>query len=315
MAVEAKQLTKSYGSARGIVDISLAISSGQIVGLVGANGAGKTTLMRTLLDFIRPTSGSLSAFGLDSVRDSVALRRRTAYLPGELTFPRRLNGHQVLDRYAFARPEHDGAKARELAERFSLDLGRKVGDLSKGNKQKVGLVLAFASGADLLVLDEPTSGLDPLMQREFHAVVRELAADGRTVLLSSHVMSEVEHLAASVALLQDGRLAAFDEVASITQRARRSGRIRVPPETTDRVAQRLREVDNVTDVTVDGQDVVTFAHTGSADPVIKALAAFTVDSLDLTEADLEDTFFAARPDGSTDDAGDKHEDTNGEPAR
>jgi len=170
-AIEARSLTKTYGRARarGIVEVDLTVVPGEVLGLVGANGAGKTTFMRTLLDFIRPSSGSLSVLGHDSVRDSVAVRNLATYLPGELVIPPRLTGDQALQRFAFARPRLDPARVAALADRLNLDLSRRIGDLSKGNKQKVALVLAFAPRAQLLVLDEPTSGLDPLLQREFAA--------------------------------------------------------------------------------------------------------------------------------------------------
>jgi beta-exotoxin I transport system ATP-binding protein len=292
-AVEARSLTKSYGRAasRGIVDVDLTIDPGSVVGLVGANGAGKTTLMRTLLDFVRPTSGSITAFGLDSVTDSVAVRRRTAYLPGELVLPRRLTGHQVLDRYAFARASQDPAEVASLADRLGLDLTRRVGDLSKGNKQKVGLLLAFSAKADLLVLDEPTSGLDPLLQRVVAELVKDASNSGRTVLLSSHVMSEVEHVAHTVALMREGRIAAFDQVATIREQARRRGRLTVTGAEGSQVAAALRALPTVSDVEADA-DMVTFAYAGVVDPVVKTLAAFSVGTLELTEADLEDAFFA-----------------------
>ncbi len=292
-AVEARALTKSYGRAasRGIVDIDLTIEPGSVVGLVGANGAGKTTLMRTLLDFVRPTSGSIKAFGLDSVTDSVAVRRRTAYLPGELVLPRQLTGHQVLDRYAFARTSNEPAEVAALADRLGLDLTRRVGDLSKGNKQKVGLILAFSAKADLLVLDEPTSGLDPLLQRVVAELVKDASEGGTTVLLSSHVMSEVEHVAHTVALMREGRIAAFDQVATIREQARRRGRLTVAGQDGNQVAEALRALPAVSDVEVDS-DTVTFAYAGVVDPVVKALAAFSLGTLELTEADLEDAFFA-----------------------
>jgi len=203
-AIEARSLTKTYGRARarGIVEVDLVVAPGEVLGLVGANGAGKTTFMRTLLDFIRPSSGSLSVLGHDSVRDSVAVRKLATYLPGELVIPPRLTGDQTLQRFAFARPRLDPARVAALADRLNLDLSRRIGDLSKGNKQKVALVLAFAPRPQLLVLDEPTSGLDPLLQREFAALVREATADGTTILLSSHVMSEVEQIASRVALMR-----------------------------------------------------------------------------------------------------------------
>ena len=295
LALEARGLCKSYGSSRGILDIDLQVAAGSVVGLVGANGAGKTTLMRTLLDFIRPTSGSVQIFGLDSVHDSLAVRRRTAYLPGELTVPRGLTGQQTLQRYAFARGTHDRGLAEELAERLGLDLARKVGDLSKGNKQKVGLVLAFSSGADLLVLDEPTSGLDPLLQRTFGEIIGERTAAGATVLLSSHVMSEVEHLAHSVAVLEAGRLVAFDDISVVRAHARRRGRVRPSAGTAPALADALSQLEGVDHVEHDS-DVVTFQHVGADDAVIKALARFEIVMLDLAEADLEDAFFSPADD-------------------
>ena len=301
LALDARKLTKSYGRSRGIVDVTLSAEAGQVIGLVGANGAGKTTLMRTLLDFIRPTSGSVLVFGLDSVRDSVAVRRSCAYLPGELVIPRRLSGVQALDRYAFARPSHDRALAESLAERVELDLTRKIGDLSKGNKQKVGLVLAFSAGADLLVLDEPTSGLDPVLQRTFATMIYEATDRGATVLLSSHVMSEVEHLADRVALLENGRLAAFDAVAAFRARARRQGRVRPASGDGSEIASALNGLPGVSEVDNAGP-FVSFSHIGADDAVIKTLSRFDIASLDLTDADLEDTLFSATGQGEGLDA-------------
>lgn len=294
-ALEARSLTKSYGRARarGIVEVDLAVAPGEVLGLVGANGAGKTTLMRTLLDFIRPTSGSLSVFGRDSVLDSVAVRSMATYLPGELVIPPRLTGDQTLQRFAFARPRLDSARVAALADRLDLDLSRRIGDLSKGNKQKVGLVLAFAPRVQLLVLDEPTSGLDPLLQREFAVLVREATADGTTLLLSSHVMGEVEQIASRVALMREGRIAVVDEVASISARARRRGRVR-PRDTADLepLAGALRLISAVSEVAVDDGGV-TFACTGDMDDVLKAVSRFPVYALDVAPSDLEDAFFAA----------------------
>jgi len=292
VAVEVRRLTKSYGSARGIVDVDLTVGRGQVMGLVGANGAGKTTLMRTLLDFIRPTTGAASVLGHDSRSESVAVRRRTTYLPGELVLPPRLTGHGAVHRFALARPDLDPARVSALADRLELDLSRRVGDLSKGNRQKIGLVLAFAPSADLLVLDEPTSGLDPLLQREFAALVSEAVRDGATVLLSSHVMAEVEQIASHVALMCDGRVVTVDAITAITAAARR--RARAVPRTATQLAglsAALGATPGVTDVHVDG-GAVAFSCTGDMDAAIKALAGFPLLSLDVTHADLEDAFFS-----------------------
>jgi ABC-2 type transport system ATP-binding protein len=291
-AIEARSLTKTYGRARarGIVAVDLVVAPGEVLGLVGANGAGKTTFMRTLLDFIRPSSGSLSVLGHDSVRDSVAVRKLATYLPGELVIPPRLTGDQTLQRFAFARPRLDPGRVAALADRLNLDLSRRIGDLSKGNKQKVGLVLAFAPRAQLLVLDEPTSGLDPLLQREFAALAREATADGTTILLSSHVMSEVEQMASRVALMREGRIALVGDVAEISVKARRRGRVRPrDPVDLEPLVGALRVIGGVSEVAIDG-DVVVFACSGDMDDVLKAVSRFPVHALDVAHTDLEDAF-------------------------
>jgi ABC-2 type transport system ATP-binding protein len=292
-ALEARALTTSYGARRGIVEVDLQVAAGEVVGLVGANGAGKTTFMRTILDFLRPTSGAVRVFGLDSVKDSVEVRRRAAYLPGELVFPPRLRGQDVLRRYTAARKAVDPVRVRALTDRLDLDMSRRVQDLSKGNKQKLGLVLAFTPDVDLLVLDEPTSGLDPLLQREFASLVAETSSAGATVLLSSHVMAEVEQIATRVALLREGRVAAVDELSAVRAQSRRRGRARpVDPADAQAVAGALRRTPRVSDVIVDG-DTVAFACAGEMDAVLKTLATFRIAGLDIAHADLEDAFFSA----------------------
>ncbi len=293
LAIDARSLTKFYGRDRGIVDVDLEVARGEIVGLVGANGAGKTTLMRTLLDFIRPTGGSVSIYGHDSVSESVAVRRLATYLPGELVIPPRLTGHDALRRFAFARPTLRPERISELAERFDLDLSRRVGDLSKGNKQKLGLVLAFAPEPELLVLDEPTSGLDPLLQREFAALADETATAGGTVLLSSHVMSEVEEIATQVALMREGTVAVVDDISAITAQARRRARVR-PRDAGDLVplADALTAIENVSELVVE-DGVVAFACAGDMDALVKTVSRFDVHAFDVAHADLEDAFFSA----------------------
>jgi beta-exotoxin I transport system ATP-binding protein len=301
LCIELTSLTKSYGPHRGIVDVDLAVRPGEVVGLVGANGAGKTTLMRTLLDFVRPTRGSARILGMDSVEKSVAVRRLSTYLPGELVLPPRLSGYATLRRFMFARDDVPLKRVQEVADRLGLDLSRKVGDLSKGNKQKLGLVLAFAPQARLLILDEPTSGLDPILQREFAGMVREATDTGATVLLSSHVMSEVEQVATRVALMREGRLTAYQDMSTILSGARRRGRARtVDPNGTRPLADDLSATPGVSDVEVvdasgANQSFVAFACAGSVDPVVRTLSRHSLASLDLTHADLDDAFFS-RPD-------------------
>lgn len=292
LAVDARALTKSYGRERGIVEVDLTIAPGEVLGLVGANGAGKTTFIRTLLDLIRPTSGSVSVFGQSSIHDSVRVRSLCTYLPGEFVLPPRLTGYQAIQRFTFARRDVARESVDTLAERLDVDLSRRVGDLSKGNRQKLGLVLAFAPTAPLVVLDEPTSGLDPLLQRTFAALVSEAVDGGSAVLMSSHVMTEVEQIADRVALLKDGRVAVVDDVARLLAGSRRRGHVRAAESAdTPAIAAALEQIASVSDVDTD-DGAIAFACRGSVDPILKALAGFDIESLELAHADLEDAFFS-----------------------
>src|SRR5690348_10997388 len=204
--IETEKLTKSYGPHRGIIDVDLAVEQGEVFGFLGPNGAGKTTTIRLLLDLIRPTRGSARVFGLDATRDAVAIHKRVGYLPGEFTLYDRLTGGQTLEYFANLHGGVERDYQRSLVERLDLDPSRRFREYSKGNKQKVGLVAALQHRPELLVLDEPTSGLDPLVQQAFFQILREAVAEGRTVFLSSHVLSEAEKTCDRVALIRDGRL-------------------------------------------------------------------------------------------------------------
>ncbi|MCH7706430.1 MAG: ABC transporter ATP-binding protein, partial [Chloroflexi bacterium] len=194
-------LTKSYGKSRGIVDLNLEVRAGEVFGFLGPNGSGKTTTMRLLLDFIRPTRGRAEVFGLDVRTESMEIRRRVGYLPGDLAMYENLTGRELLTYFANLQGGVSWSYTEALAERLGLDLSRPIRTLSTGNKQKVGLVQAFMHQPELLVVDEPTSGLDPLVRQEFYRIVQEAKAEGQTVFLSSHILAEVERIADRVGII------------------------------------------------------------------------------------------------------------------
>ncbi len=288
LAVLAEDLTKFYGTHRGIEGLHLEVASGEIMGFLGPNGAGKTTTIRLLLDFLRPTRGHATVLGLDPRRDKALLHRRIGYLPGELTFPGGERAADLLRFFGDARGGVSWSHVTDLAARLDLDLSRPVHAMSKGNKQKVGLVQAFMHQPALLVLDEPTSGLDPLMQQEFLAMVREARAAGQTVFMSSHVLAEVQEVADRVAIVRDGQLAAVERVESLGRRAVRTVEIHFADPVSP---QEFSVLPGVQDVTVSGP-VLKCTVDGRLDPLIKAAARHEVIDLLSTEPDLEETFLS-----------------------
>jgi ABC-2 type transport system ATP-binding protein len=284
--IETRGLTKRYGTARGIEDISLTVRGGEAFGLLGPNGAGKTTLIRTLLGLLHPTSGTASLFGLDSRRDSVSIRARLGNLPGDFACDPRLTGRELLEFCAEVRGMSDLGCAPPLAERFEADLDRPVGDLSRGNRQKIGLIQALFHEPELLVLDEPTSGLDPLMQEEFLSLVQEHRDGGGTLLMSSHELDEVQRVCDRVAIVRDGRLAAVERVADLRGRTLHHVRVEFA-EPVD--GEELRRIPGVNALEVSGREV-RFHVSGDLDPVVKALARHTIVDMELSEPTLEEVF-------------------------
>lgn len=221
--IETSGLTVYYGRHRGIVNVDLTVEQGEVFGFLGPNGAGKTTTQRVLLDIIRPTSGKATIFGLDCQTQGVELRKRIGYLPGELALYKNMKASQFFKMYEYLR-DQNGRKGywQELAKRLDLDTSRKIGNFSRGNKQKVGIVAAFMNQPDLLILDEPTGGLDPLVQQTVLEMVREAKADGRTIFFSSHILPEVQAVADRVGIIRDGQLVTTQRVEElITQRVTR----------------------------------------------------------------------------------------------
>jgi ABC-2 type transport system ATP-binding protein len=287
-AIALHDLTKRYGSRRGVLDVTLTVERGEVFGFLGPNGAGKSTTIRTLLDLIRPSSGRAEVFGLDTRRDSVEIKRRIGYVPGELELYERLTAGELVEYFGHLRGGLDRERVEALAHRLALDLHRPIRGLSRGNKQKVALVQAFAHRPELLVLDEPTSGLDPLMQEVFEELVREAVGGGATVFLSSHVLSEVQAVADRVGIIREGRLVDVAPVEELRHRALRRFVVTFRgPAPRDELAA----IPAVRDLTVDGA-LAAFRVAGSPDAVVKTLARHEVLDLTSTEPDLEEIFLA-----------------------
>jgi ABC-2 type transport system ATP-binding protein len=286
-AIRIEGLRKEFGSSVALDGLDLDVQVGEVFGFVGPNGAGKTTTIRILLDLLRPTAGDVRVLGLHPRGDGVALRRRIGYLPGDLDLPPRLTGREFLADQAAARGLDLRERCDELATRLSADLDRALGELSLGNRRKIGVVAAFAHRPELLVLDEPTGGLDPLVQQTFRALVREAADEGRTVFLSSHVLDEVQHTADRVGVLRAGRLVAVDRVDTLLTKVVRHARITFadPPPLAE-----LRSVPGVVEATADGVDGVRLVLSGPAGPLLVAIAPHQPLDLHLGEPDLEDVF-------------------------
>lgn len=286
-AVRAQGLTKSYGKERGVLDLTFEVAAGDVFGFLGPNGAGKTTTIRLMLDLIRPSSGVVELLGVDPRRD-VSLRRRVGYVPGDLRLYDRLSARELFTFFAHLRGLSGLGRAPELAGRLGVELDRPVGTLSKGNRQKVGLVQAFMHEPELLVLDEPTAGLDPLLQQTFYELVAEAKTDGATVFLSSHVLPEVQHVADRVALIREGRLVLVASVDELRAHAMTQveATFATPP-----AAAAFAGITGVRELHRNG-DKVVFSLQGEADPLVKALAGHRVLALDSHEADLEDIFLA-----------------------
>ena len=292
--IQTEKLTKSYGRHRGIIDVDLEVPEGQAFGFLGPNGAGKTTMIRTLLDHIRPTSGRATIFGIETTADPVAIHRRLGYLPGEFTLYDKLTGGQTLDYFANLRGGVDKAYQADLIARLDVDPSRRFREYSKGNKQKIGLIIALQHRPDLLLLDEPTSGLDPLVQQVFYAVIREAKADGRTVFLSSHILSEVEKTCDRVAIIRDGRLVRVDRTVALRDLAHHTVELvftgPVP-------AAEFEALAGVSDVTSEDH-VLRMRVSGNIAPVVRAAAKYELSDFVSREPSLEETFLAEYGKGS-----------------
>ena len=285
-AIETEQLTKNYGKNPGIRHLDLTVEEGEVFGFLGPNGAGKTTTIRTLLGFLRPSGGRAWVFGMDSRRRSVEIRARVGNLPGEFALEDRMSGEELLRFFARLRGVKDLGYARELAERLGADLERPMRRLSRGNKQKIGLIQAMFHRPPLLILDEPTGGLDPLVQEEFLEIVGEVRAEGRTVFFSSHVLSDVQRICDRVGIIREGRLVTVEPTDELINKAFRHVSLTfdgpVDPEP-------FAAVPGVRDLKSSGANL-SFTLYDNLDEVIKLAARNRLVNMEYEHPSLEEVF-------------------------
>jgi ABC-2 type transport system ATP-binding protein len=286
--IQTEKLTKSYGKFRGIVDVDLEVNEGEIFGFLGPNGAGKTTTIRILLDLIRPTSGTARVFGIEAAADPVAIHRRLGYLPGEWNLYDRLTGAETITYFANLRGGIDRAYVDQLVQRLDLDPSRRFREYSKGNKQKVGLICALQHRPELLILDEPTSGLDPLVQQTFNELLFEARAAGRTVFLSSHIISEVERTCDRVAIIREGRIVRLDTVEGVRALAAHEVELRFAEPVASAPFAALEGVVNL----VEEGRTLRMLVTGPIAPVVRLAGQYDLVDFVSREPSLEEVFLS-----------------------
>lgn len=286
-AIHTEGLTKHYGDVRALIDLDLDVGMGEVFGFLGPNGAGKTTMIRSILDLIHPTAGRAEILGMDSHDQAVEIRKHIGYLPSDLAMYPNLTGRDMITYFGNLRGGVDWDYVDQLAQRLDSDLSKKVGDLSSGNRQKIGLILAFMSRPALVIMDEPSTGLDPLIQREFQKMLREQAAEGRGVFLSSHTLSEVQRVADRVGIIRRGRLVAVEAVEALRSKAIRqidlhfTGPVR---------AETFEGVDGVRDLIV-SNGRATMSFDGQMDELLRvATSNYTLVDISTQDADLEEVF-------------------------
>ena len=296
-AIEVRDFVKSYGAVQAVKGISFSVAQGEIFGFLGPNGAGKSTTIRAMLDFIRPTAGTIRLLGRDAQRETQAIHRRLGYVPGDVRLPRGITGRRLLERYSRMQGLQPILRD-ELIERFDVEVDRPVQGYSKGMRQKIALVQAFMCDPELVILDEPTSGLDPLSQRAFTTFLLDEAQRGRTIFMSSHIMSDVEKTCPRVGVIRSGELVAVERIETLRQRAGQKVTVEFGPTARPADPDALRRIPGVVDLAVSshgasaeaGLEALTFTIRGSVDALIKTLARYDVARLSAEEAPLEEVF-------------------------
>jgi len=282
--IETNALTKFYGNARGIVDVSLSVREGDLFGFIGPNGAGKSTLIRTLLGLISPTSGSGQVLGKDIITERTEILKDVGYLPAEAAFYNGMKVKEILDFSAKMRKTDCRDEQARLCERLELDTSKKVGELSLGNRKKVGIVCALQHRPRLYILDEPTSGLDPLMQKEFYTILKERNDEGATVFLSSHALSEIGRYCKSAAVIREGRILVSDSVEKLGHTGvKRLKRV------TLRGITAMPAIENAKDMRMEN-DTVNFLYSGKATELMRNLSRLTFEDVTISDPDLDEVF-------------------------
>ena len=301
-------LTKFYGPNRGIEGLNLEIGHGEIFGFLGPNGAGKTTTIRLLMGFLKPTAGNASVLGLNAWRQSVEIKMHIGNIPGDVNLYGNMHVHDLIDYIDRYRPGPDPLR-EELIKRLDLDVNKKVKSLSRGNRQKVAIVVAMMHDPELLILDEPTLGLDPLMQQEFYSILGEFKDRGHTVFLSSHILSEIERACDRVGIVRQGRLVDVRAIEELRQNKIRHMDVvfhdHVPPEEFERLPQVLsvQELNSHTRITIRGE----------IDALVKQIASHTVEDLTFAQPSLEDFFMSFYGQGGAEDKSARHDDSGERP--
>ena len=284
--IELSKVTKMYGSSLGIKNVSLSVAPGNVFGFLGPNGAGKTTTISMLIDLTRPTSGKIKIFGLDSITNSFEIRSRVGFLAGDFALDKGLSGWQQLEYFGNLRGNFDKTYVRELAERLSCSLNRKIKTLSRGNKQKIGLISALMHKPELLILDEPTDGLDPLVQVEFNKIISEHSRAGKTAFVSSHVLSEVQTICDQVAFIREGELITSRSVSELSAGLPREVQII----SSDRKLKAALGQLSGFSIASYKDKVIEASYTGDINKLLSVLTRHKIDNLHVHEADLETIF-------------------------
>ncbi len=283
--IEIKQLTKDYGNKKGVFDLNISVKKGEVFGFLGPNGAGKTTTIRNLLGFIRPNQGSCSINGMDCYKDAEKIQESLGYLAGEISFLDDLTGKQMIEFIASMKGLKDKTKMYDLIERFELDPKGKIKKMSKGMKQKIGIICAFMNDPDIIILDEPTSGLDPLMQNRFIDLILEEKSKGKTIFMSSHIFEEIERTCDEAAIIKDGRIVAIENMETLKAKKRKSYVVTL--ESKVEVDRFIKEGLDIVDI---NNTKVTVMVKGNILPFLKLISGYAVKDLDIKTQTLEEIF-------------------------